>query len=226
MSLGSQEEANEIFAFALSWMAWKEMEKSNANAAAEMDWHRRQLERWQREPDYYRNPGNFVGNYAYGPNVQEPTLPEGWKFLASGISRRAYLAPSGVVYKVQRNPESEYQGNKGEHETAEKVRRSGNVRGAYIPRTALYKVPGSWVIALEFMDGIRGDRHWDECEYNRYYSRKCTCFFPGAVRCASEIRKELQNKLGLSDLHSENVLWVPKQRVWAVVDLGLAHGGW
>lgn len=228
-TIGIQAEAEEIFSFALRYNAWKVMERNNEFAAYEFKRHAELLELHRRFPDdpWYRHPGSLRCHYAYGPNIEKPELPEGWKFLAAGMSRRAYLSPSGVVYKVQRNLESDYQGNKGEHETAERVRKSGSVRGAYIPRTSLYKVPGSWVIALEYMPGIRGDHHWDSCRSTSYYGddtgRKCTCMFPGAVRCSARIKSELRNKLGLFDLHSENVLWVPSQRVWAVVDLGLAN---
>lgn len=226
MSLGSQQEADEIFAYVLEFLAWKEMHDSNRNAFAEWEWHASQIRRFEQDngEGWYRHPGEFVGHYAYGPEMEEPKVPDGWRFLAAGISRRAYLSPTGVVYKVQRDPASTYQGNKGEHETAQKIRKSCDVKGAYIPLTELYKVPGSWVIALEFMDGVRSAPQWEHCTYNNYYGRKCTCMFPGSVRCAGKIRKEL-TRLGLSDLHSENVLWVPKQRVWAVVDLGLV-GGW
>lgn len=237
--LGSQDEANEIFGFVLKWLAWKEMENNNYYARRAFEWHAEEMAAWEDEQKriaageyvYWpmNKPGRLEVNYPYGPNTEEPKIPAGWKYLASGISRRAYLSPTGVVYKVQKDPGSDYQGNKGEHATAEKVRRSGSVKGAYIPRTALYEVPGSWVIALEYMPGIRGDHHWDACRSYTYYGedtgRKCTCMFPGAVRCAARIKRELQTKLGLSDLHSENVLWVPSQRVWAVVDLGLV-GGW
>ncbi|WNN94817.1 hypothetical protein SEA_PHREDRICK_264 [Streptomyces phage Phredrick] len=221
-TIGNQAEAEEIFSFVLRYNAWKVMERNNEFAAYEFKRHAELLELHRRFPDdpWYRHPGSLRCHYAYGPNIEKPELPEGWKFLAAGVSRRAYLSPSGVVYKVQRNPESDYQGNKGEHETAERVRKSGDVRGAYIPRTSLYKVPGSWVIALEYMNGIRGDEHW---EMYCYPGERCRCAFPGYVRCASAIKRELQNKLGLSDLHNENVLWVPSQRVWAVVDLGLAN---
>lgn len=223
MSLGSQSEANEIFAYVLRWNAWKEFNRSNEYARWEFEDHFQRVANHNADPEWYRHPGEFRCHYAYGPEMPEPTVPDGWKFLAAGVSRRAYLSPTGVVYKVQRDPGSDYQGNKGEHETAERVRKSGEVRGAYIPRTALYEVPGSWVIALEYMHGVRGDWHW---ETYCYPGGKCGCGFPGYRRCASAIKRELQSKLGLTDLHNENVLWVPSQRVWAVVDLGLANGGW
>lgn len=233
-TIGNQAEANEIFSFVLRYNAWKTQERANEYAAWEFKRHAELMAEWNEQEKriaagehiYWpmRKPAEFKCNYAYGPNFEKPEIPEGWKYLAAGVSRRAYLSPSGVVYKVQRNPESDYQGNKGEHETAERVRKSGSVRGAYIPKTSLYEVPGSWVIALEYMNGIRGDQHWEQCANAAYYGKgKCSCMFPGAVRCALAIRRELQNKLGLTDLHNENVLWVPSQRVWAVVDLGLAH---
>ncbi|WMI33864.1 serine/threonine kinase [Streptomyces phage Patelgo] len=225
MSLGSQSEADEIFAFVLRYNAWKQQEDSNYYARRAFEYHAEMVAEYKREQEEIRNgavvywplpnPGPLEVHYPYGPNVAEPTVPDGWKFLAAGISRRAYLAPSGVVYKVMKTPGTDYQGNKGEHETAERVRRSGQVKGAIIPRTALYKVPGCYVIALEFMDGKREDRHWD---MGCYY--KCICAFPGSPRCSSKIRAELESKLGLYDLHSQNVLWVPSQRAWAVVDLG------
>lgn len=223
--LGSQIEANEIFEFVTRYNAWQAQEKNNSYAQRAFEYHAECLAAWERdqkriaagEEIYYPayHPGTLEVHYPYGPNIEEPKLSDGWRFLAAGISRRAYLSPSGVVYKVMKTTGSTYQGNKEEHETAERVRRSGSVKGAYIPRTHLYKVPGCYVIAIEFMDGIREDSHWNQGCYF-----KCICAFPGSPRCSTRIREELESKLGLSDLHSHNVLWVPKQRKWAVVDLG------
>lgn len=79
---------------------------------------------------------------------------DGWEFLGSGISRSAYLAPSGVVYKVQRYGDS---CNQKEHLWAKEYRRlhrEGHpvIRWANklvrVPRTALYC--GGKVIAMEY----------------------------------------------------------------------------
>jgi hypothetical protein len=222
--LGSQNEADEIFAFVLRYNMWQEQENNNYYARRAFEWHAEELAAYERDRaqiaagvEVYwpaRKPEPLEVYYPYGPNVEEPTIPAGWKFLAAGISRRAYLAPSGVVYKVMKTVGATYQGNASEHETAERCRRSGSVKGAILPRTALYKVPGCSVIALEFMDGIREDKHWDKCW------GKCSCAFPGSPRCAVKIREDIQRVWGLTDLHSQNVLWVPSQRAWAVVDMG------
>ncbi|AXH68937.1 hypothetical protein SEA_SPARKLEGODDESS_258 [Streptomyces phage SparkleGoddess] len=213
MSLGSQSEANEIFEYVQRFSAWREFNNG-------MEYNRQTAERWeyQREMGYIPEDSPLEFYYPYGPELPEPEMPEGWKYLAAGVSRRAYLSPTGVVYKVQKTPGSDYQGNRGEHQTAEYVRSLGNVVGAVIPRTELYEVPGCYVIALEFMDGIRGHDKWDR----NCYGTNCRCGFM-AGRCARTIRRELENKFGLSDLHSENVLWIPSQRKWAVVDLGLSN---
>ncbi|QZE11360.1 hypothetical protein SEA_FORREST_257 [Streptomyces phage Forrest] len=224
--LGSQTEANEIFEFALRHRTWQKQENNNYYARRAFEYYAEEMAAWEDEQKriaageyvYWpmRKPRSLEVHYPYGPNLPEPELMEGWRYLASGVSRSAYLAPSGVVYKVMKTPGATYQGNKEEHETAERARRSGSVKGAYIPRTTLWEVPGCYVIAIEFMDGIREDKHWEmNC-----WGGKCYCYFPGAPRCASRIRDELQYKLGLTDLHSHNVLWVPSQRAWAVVDLG------
>lgn len=43
--------------------------------------------------------------------------PEGWKYLNAGSFRAAYLSPSGVVYKVQKDRQGYgYQSNKGEYD--------------------------------------------------------------------------------------------------------------
>ena len=225
-TLGSQNEANEIFAFVSRYNAWQVQENNNYYAARAFQWYREEMEAWEAEQKkiaageyvYWpmRKPSKVENHYPFGPNIAEPELMPGWRYLAAGVSRRAYLAPSGVVYKVMKSPGSSYQGNKEEHATAERARRSGSVKGAYIPRTYIWEVPGCAVIAIEFMDGIREDKHWEAgC-----WGGKCLCAFPGSPRCTSRIRSELQSKLGLTDLHSHNVLWVPSQRAWAVVDLG------
>lgn len=43
-------------------------------------------------------------------------LPEGWTRLGEGSFRAAYLSPSGVVYKVQKDLLHGYQTNHGEYE--------------------------------------------------------------------------------------------------------------
>lgn len=218
MSLGSQSEANEIFGYVARLSAWREFNDG-------MEYNGRQWERRQYEikNGWVAADEPFTFYYPFGPEMPEPVMPEGWKYLAAGVSRRAYLSPTGVVYKVQKTPGSDYQGNKGEHETAEYIRSLGTVVGAVIPQTALYEVPGCYVIALEFMDGEREKYEWGR----NCYGTNCRCGFL-AGRCAVTIKRELESKFGLSDLHSQNVLWLPSQRKWAVVDLGLStrnYGG-
>lgn len=62
--------------------------------------------------------------------------PDGWEYIGDGSSRIAYLAPSGVVYKVQRYADEAY--NHQEHSNFEHIRKSGSLPMGW-------RVPESWL---------------------------------------------------------------------------------
>lgn len=78
--------------------------------------------------------------------------PEGWEYLGAGSFRAAYLAPSGVVYKVQKHrPSSRYQTNKGEYEAWRKLY-FGRKMPAHsrLPKLGYFPIDDKWgVVAIE-----------------------------------------------------------------------------
>lgn len=64
--------------------------------------------------------------------------PSGWEFAGSGCSRRAYLSPSGVIYKVQTGYDD---ANDNEYVTACALIASGAIpEGWDVPRIGRYRV--------------------------------------------------------------------------------------
>ena len=78
--------------------------------------------------------------------------PGGWEYLGEGSFRAAYLAPSGVVYKVQKGrPSSRYQTNKGEYEAWRKLY-FGRKMPAHsrLPKLGYFPINDEWgVVAIE-----------------------------------------------------------------------------
>ncbi len=103
--------------------------------------------------------------------------PKGWKKIGQGSYRDVYLAPSGVVYKLEKvNYFTE--ANVKEFENYRRIK-SKRVRGWKVPKTQLFMVDSNPVIAMEFVDG---EKHKDDCE----------CF---------EHVDEYFAKIGLADSH-------------------------
>ena len=214
MSIGSITEAETIFRYAQSLKVVTKQEKDNRIHADEWNHHQWLVEEFEK--GWRRDPGPFVPRHAFGPVNKKPELPYGWEVKGAGISRRAYLSPSGVIYKIQHH-EEQSQSNAEEHDFAQRVRRMGNVIGVIIPRTALYYIDNQPVIAMEFMDGEIQHPDWDRCGV---WNGGCNCS-ARAGYCTDTIRRKIQHTFNIGDLHSNNVLWIPKQRKWAVVDLGM-----
>jgi len=87
---------------------------------------------------------NDVGGWT----AKREQLEAGWTFIGSGHSRHAYLAPSGVVYKVGWTGS-----NKAEHEAAT-IMRSANHPFIGVPETRYYDTLG--VLAMQYIEGTPG----------------------------------------------------------------------
>lgn len=75
--------------------------------------------------------------------------PEGWTRLGSGCYRIAFLAPSGVAYKVQ-HTETSFQSNHGEANTLRRYFLTKMPKGCRLPRWKLYEFDeGSGIMAME-----------------------------------------------------------------------------
>lgn len=114
---------------------------------------------------------DYYTNQQYTDDFDETRSPDGWSYVGDGSSRIAYLSPSGVVYKVQRFADDEF--NADEHVNFAYIRQSGKLPDGWrIPDSSLYQftaivmtmdyqrrepVPSLGdvkVIALEFIEGV------------------------------------------------------------------------
>lgn len=153
--------------------------------------------------------------YAVGDGYN-PTPPEGWQFLGSGMYRNAFLSPSGVVYKVEKNECLGYgQDNYGEYcnwLTASTRKFPEDVR---LPAMTFYSISESedsfgrtvhgGVIAMEYVDG-------------------------GTVRsCGAHVKYRYYNSqdrlysIGMADIHDENVMYDKTGDKLVLVDIGACH---
>lgn len=75
--------------------------------------------------------------------------PNGWRRMGSGCYRVAFLAPSGVVYKVQHWQNNSYQTNAGEAEKLRSLMFRKLPQGCRFPRYQLFELEGEGVMAME-----------------------------------------------------------------------------
>jgi hypothetical protein len=219
MSLGTQSEAETIFSYASALQECGRKENENSWNRDAIAWHEQSVKEFKEHPEWYNEPRPMTHfPYPIGPENRPPVIPAGWVLKGAGAYRRAFLSPSGVIYKVERR-ENSGQSNAAEHAVAQSVRSMGNVIGVIIPNSALYYIDGSAVIAMEYMEGEEQHPDWDKC-YSYWGKKDCTCTARAGF-CTDTIRRKIGSVFGIGDLHSNNVLWIPKQRKWAVVDLGM-----
>lgn len=129
-------------------------------------------------------------------------LPDGWIHLGSGGYRTVFLSPRGWVYKIlngrwRDDNTREY----NEMEFNNYVRCSRDkIKGWYVPKTTLYYVDDTSVIAMEYIDGEFDGGGDDEPVWNRAWD------------AVTEI-------WDMIDLHPWNVL-VMASGTRALIDLG------
>jgi len=173
-------------------------------------------ERNMRHDNKYRDYDKF-----HGPVRQQPVIPEGWERIGAGAYRAAFLSPDGVVYKVEHTYDDEYgQSNRGEYENACRMlfRGAERIPGLRLPKFTLYTLDDNRpVMAMEYVKG-----EWSsEAVYCDTWGRevKCKCErFDG--ECNYVRWNEFGRMCGLSDIHGGNIVFIPEQRTWVLVDLG------
>lgn len=126
--------------------------------------------------------------------------PEGWKYLGSGAFRKAYLAPSGTVYKVQHSFWDE--DNIREMENIERI--SGKpFPGWRVPKCTLYVVEDVPVIAMEYVKGSQTNK----CQSLFRYAEESVCdCTPVNGKHEGHDWNTIRNLWNIQDVHGANVL--------------------
>jgi hypothetical protein len=147
-----------------------------------------------------------------GRALDEANTPDGWEYLGSGAFRAAYLAPSGVVYKVQQDLSGdEWQTNQKEWETWKRLyltckmpKRSRLPKMGYWPISANGKLG---VIAVELLnEGYR--------TYSTYVDEG------GKEAYWGDVLLDVRDATGLLDLYGTNVMIDRENQVLVPTDLG------
>lgn len=124
-------------------------------------------------------------------------LPEGWRYLGSGVQRSVYLSPTGVAYKIGSGNDTEYEcattlQDKLRASSARTVRATSIL---YFPKVHLFN---NGVLAMEYIEGERPDD--DSYEFSE--------------------AEDMADSLGISyDFHSGNVIEMADGR-FAIIDYG------
>lgn len=137
-------------------------------------------------------------------------LPEGWQFLGAGSFRAAYLSPSGVVYKVQKDLSgSRYQTNKGEYDAWRRLYFNTKMpRYSRLPKMGYFPVDefnGIGVVAIE-----RLTKNWS------YWG--CV---PGTNDTVywNDIVRDISNRCKIGDLGGNNLFLSDDEKTIIPTDL-------
>ncbi|AXH68942.1 hypothetical protein SEA_SPARKLEGODDESS_263 [Streptomyces phage SparkleGoddess] len=151
-----------------------------------------------------------------GPVRPRMTTPEGWRKIGGGSFRSAWLSPEGVVYKVQHHYNGWGQSNGEEYANIVVILQKHKSHPlAFMPRSTYYTLDDNrGVMAMEFIKG----EHPGWCNGCSGGYGHCTVNYEG--KCINRILREIGEAYGLFDLHDENVIWLPEQRKFAVIDIG------
>lgn len=144
-------------------------------------------------------------------DYQWEMAPEGWEYLGEGCYRTAYLAPSGVVYKVQQTEGRSYQSNKGEWEQWKRLRFNCKMpRHTRLPWLYYHQLPsrdGLGVIAIErFTRSLNNVRRYG-------YEEKGDLDYWSLL-------PEVQEATGVGDLYGNNLMIDEKRKMLVPTDLG------
>lgn len=154
----------------------------------------------------------FIHNWYHSPDRTCNRPPEGWTHLGGGSFRSAYLSPSGVVYKVQKNLSgSRYQTNYGEWETWKRLYLGCKMpEYSRLPRLNYFPIPGKvnvGVIAIEKLE---------DCytSYGTFIDKH------GDVQCWGDVASRVSNVTRVGDLYGDNVMIDRKNNLLVPTDLG------
>lgn len=152
-------------------------------------------------------------------------LPKGWKFLGKGSYRWAFLAPDGVVYKVDRKRQSDA-GNDGEARNFTRITAKGRMPAqVYIPAWTLYEFGDDrYVMAMEKVETRFSftycDEYGDDCNCDMLALRDVFADMLAQYNgCWTQWLDSVGGACGLYDLHEENIFPQADGRV-ALIDGG------
>lgn len=151
----------------------------------------------------------------------------GWKYLGSGCSRNAWLAPDGIVYKYGDTWENNSEVRNVRRLRRENMRAQLAALNVYIPNVTRYNLsnPREVIIAMEYITGTHtflcsaAMGRWTKDSRPNYgskwvYDRKCDCNFKV---CPRDVTLAME-KFRISDMHEGNVIVDANQR-FCVVDV-------
>lgn len=101
--------------------------------------------------DWVRDEQKRTGGSYYCPRE----APAGWKYIGQGCYRAAYLAPDGVIYKVQAHEQS-YQSNLSEYKKYNLLRIQHRMpEGARFPLMCNFRIEGADTInAMDYVGPV------------------------------------------------------------------------
>jgi hypothetical protein len=152
----------------------------------------------------------FIHDWYHEAPYGRQGAPEGWKYLNSGSFRAAYLAPSGAVYKVQKDvgPYCGYQTNEGEYEKWRSLYFGCKMpKYSRLPKLGYFPIEeGVGVIAIERFS--KPYRYYEEFTDER-----------GVSRYWSDVVSEIANKCKVGDLAGNNLFLDDDEKTIVPVDL-------
>lgn len=133
--------------------------------------------------------------------------PDGWQFLGSGSFRSVWLSPEGVCYKVEHEYYPYSSDNAAEYRNWRNWTRNCMLpEGTRIPELTYYELDGKPVIAMERVNG------------ETFFNAKS--FIPEEeIARFRDLMYELEEELGSSDIHDENVMVDYSTMELVIVDL-------
>ena len=160
------------------------------------------VNKWSRLWMYQSSPGRYrtardrkeLIRYEYCIDEAIANLPEGWTYLGSGWSRDAFLGPDGVVYKVTRRCSDGSPNASARQCSLREIgyyQKHAEKAKRFGYRLAACRLLNNSVVAMEYVKKAKS-LTWTEFS-------------------------EVSGKMGLSDLHDDNV-WRDENGVITFID--------